>query len=131
MAVGRKRKVADAVRAAEKATGLQFCVYLGPLMGDDARHAAEAMFVERGLADRPGVLVLVAPKEHRVEIVTAESARKRVPDEACQAAIDLMVEDFRKRRFDRGIVNGIEYLSDVAGVGMAAEGSIDLPDILE
>lgn len=123
--------MSDAVRAAEKATGLQFCVYLGPLRGDDARAAAEAMFVERGLADRPGVLVLVAPKEHRVEVVTGPAARERLPDEACQAAIELMVEDFRRRRFDRGIVNGIEYLADVAGVGMAADGTIDLPDILE
>lgn len=123
--------MAEAVRAAEAATGLQFCVYLGPLTGDDAHAAAEAMFVEQGLADRPGVLVLVAPKEHRVEIVTSPAARQRVPDEACQAAIDRMVEDFRRRRFDRGIVNGIEYLAAVAGAGVAAEGAVDLPDVLD
>ncbi|HVF74893.1 MAG TPA: TPM domain-containing protein [Acidimicrobiales bacterium] len=131
VAVGRKAKVGEAVRAAEAATGIQFCVYLGPLRGDDAHAAAEAMFVERGLADRPGVLLLVAPKEHRVEIVTSPAAAERVPDEACRAAIDVMVEDFRRKRFDRGIVNGIEYLATVAGAGVAPEGAVDLPDVFE
>ena len=113
--------MARAVDKAEEATGLQFCVYLGPKVDPatlfDAAH--------------PAVLLLVEPKEHHVEIRTSPEARERVPDEACAAAIERMVEDFRRGRFDRGIVNGVEYLAGVAGGGMAAEGAVELPDVLD
>ena len=130
MAVGRKRRVAEAVRAAEASTGLQFCVYLGPVEGDP--HAfAETMFTRMELTDRPGVLLLVAPKEHYVEILTSPEARQRVPDEACEQAVARMVDDFRRKRIDRGIVHGVEYLAGVAGAGTAPHGTADFPDVLD
>lgn len=118
--VGRKRRVGKAVHEAEARTGLQFCVYLGP-----PRDPTE-LFEQA----QPAVLVMVVPEEQRVEIVTSPEARERVPDEACRAAIDHMLDDFRARRYDRGIVRGVEHLAAVAGGGTAAEGSEDLPDVL-
>lgn len=112
--------MARAVRAAEARTGLQFCVYLGP-----PRHPHE-LFAEA----QPAVLVMVVPEERRVEVVTAPAVRDRLPDEACEAAVGRMVEDFKAGRYDRGIVRGVEHLAEVAGEGTAEAGSEDLPDVL-
>jgi hypothetical protein len=119
--VGRKRRVARAVDAAEEATGLQFCVYLGP------RRDPNELLAEV----QPDVLVAVAPKEHYVEVVTAPGIQDRIPDQACEAAIERMVEDFRRKRYDRGIVRGVEHLAEVAGRGEAAPDAVERPDVLD
>ncbi|MBW3669349.1 MAG: TPM domain-containing protein [Actinobacteria bacterium] len=121
----------EAVKVAEATTGLQFCVYLGPVEGDDPHAFAESLFTRAGLTDRPGVLLLVAPKRHYVEIVTSPAARVRVPDEACEAAVARMIEDFKAGHIDRGIVHGLETLTEVAGAGTAPDGGADFPDILD
>lgn len=113
--------MARAVDAAEEHSGLQFCVYLGP-----QREPSE-LFAEA----HPEVLVMVVPEEHRVHIVTSPTARERVPDVACAAAVELMVDDFRRKRYDRGIVRGVEYLAEVAGAGRAAADAAELPDVLD
>lgn len=110
---------------------MQFCVYLGPVEGDDPRAFAEGMFTRAGLVERPGVLLLVAPTERSVEIVTSPEARQRVPDEQCEAAVARMVEDFKAGHIDRGIVHGIEYLAGVAGTGTAPAGGADFPNVLD
>ena len=126
------RVVTDAVAAAEERTGLQFCVYLGPTE-DDARAHAERMFVDAGLHSRPAVLLLVAPPERRVEIVTAEAARARVSDEACRHAITGMADHFRIGRFAAGIAVGLSQLADAAGPGTAEPGEPgeQMPDLIE
>ena len=55
------RRILRSVEDAERATGLQFCVYLGPT-GDDPRAHAEALFEKAGLHARPAVLFLVSPQ---------------------------------------------------------------------
>jgi uncharacterized membrane protein len=131
VAVGRKRRVDHAVKDAEAATGMQFCVYLGPVEGDDPHAFAEGMFARAGRVERPGVLLLVAPKEHYVEILTSPEARTRLPDETCEAAVARMVEDFKAGRIDKGIVHGLEFLAGAAGAGAAPEGSTDFPNVLD
>jgi uncharacterized membrane protein YgcG len=124
-------QVAAAVDAAEETTGLQFCVYLGPTE-DDARAHAERIFVDAGLHSRPAVLLLVAPPERRVEIVTAPEVRDRVSDQACQAAIEAMTVDFKAGDFAGGISTGIAHLAAVAGPGSAPDSDDgELPDIIE
>ena len=123
-------QVAAAVDAAEELTGLQFCVYLGPTE-DDARAHAERLFVDAGLHSRPAVLLLVAPPERRVEIVTAPDARQRISDQACQAAIEAMTVDFKAGDFAGGISTGIAHLAAIAGPGVAAADNTELPDIIE
>jgi uncharacterized membrane protein YgcG len=122
-------QVAAAVDAAEELTGLQFCVYLGPTE-DDARVHAERLFVDAGLHSRPAVLLLVAPPERRVEIVTAPDVRERISDQACQAAIEAMTVDFKVGDFASGISTGIAHLAAIAGPGTAPDDS-ELPDIIE
>ncbi len=123
----KRRKVDNAVRAAEQLTGLQFCVYLGPAESDPRQHA-ESLFVSAGLHERPAVLILVAPDHRKVEIVTAPEVKQRLPDDACARAIELMTPLFAERRYDQALVSGLKSLADHAGPGAAT--GIDLPNIV-
>jgi uncharacterized membrane protein YgcG len=129
--VGKKdrARIDDAVRAAERSTGLQFCVFLGPA-ADDTRAYAEAAFVEAGMTARPAVLVLVSPEQRRVEVVTAPDARERLTDEECAAAIEEMKPYFAREQFVDGLVVGINELAERTGRGRPPEGDTDLPNVL-
>ena len=122
-------RIDAAVREAEAKTGLQFCVFLGPA-ADDTRSYAEAAFARAGLAARPAVLVLVAPEQHRVEIVTAPDARARLTDDECAAALDLMKPYFAQDQFVDGLLVGINELAERTGPGRAPDDGTDLPNVL-
>lgn len=124
-----RRRIDDAVRGAETETGLQFCVFLGPA-AEDTRAYAEAAFVEAGLVTRPAVLVLVAPEQRRVEIVTAPEARERLTDDECAAALELMKPYFVREQFVDGLVLGINELAQRTGPGRPPEGEADFPNVL-
>jgi uncharacterized membrane protein YgcG len=129
--VSRKgRKLIDeAVQEAESITGLQFCVYLGPA-GDDSRATAESMFVQAGLNERPAVLLLVAPEERKVEIVTAPTAKERLTDDECAEALSEMTPYFARNEFVDGLVVGLHELAERTGPGKGEPGSKDLPNLL-
>lgn len=125
----QRRHIAAAVDAAEEVTGLQLAVWLGPAEGD-SRAAAEAMFVEAGLDQRPGVLLLVAPTARRVEIVTSPTIRDRVPDDAAAAAVRAMVARFKEGDLVGGIDAGLTTIVLAAGPGTPDDGQEELPDVL-
>jgi len=125
---GRKR-IDEAVREAEAHTGLQFCVYLGPT-AEDTRGHAEKMFVDAGMQERPAVLVLVAPDQHSVEIVTAPDARERLTDDECAAALSEMTPYFARNEFVDGIVVGLRELAERTGKGDGGPPGTDLPNVL-
>jgi uncharacterized membrane protein YgcG len=129
--VSRKgRKLIDeAVRDAEAVTGLQFCVYLGPVT-EDSREQAESMFVQAGLVERPAVLLLVAPDQHKVEIVTAPDARERLTDEECAQALQEMTPYFARNAFIDGLVVGLRELAERTGPGKTDPSGTDLPNVL-
>jgi uncharacterized membrane protein YgcG len=116
------------VEAAEKRSGLQICVYLGPTH-EDARAHAERMFTEAGLHTRPAVLVLVAPEVRRVEIVTAPESRERVTDDAAREAVELMTKRFTEGDLAGGLIAGVEHIAAAAGPGN--ESGEELPDLLQ
>jgi uncharacterized membrane protein YgcG len=127
----RDRKAIErAVDEAENTTGLQLCVYLGPAEGD-SRAAAENLFVRAGLHERPAVLVLVAPAERRVEVVTSPEARQRIPDDAAAKAVETMTSRFAAGELAGGIVGGVQQLAQLAGPGTAPVDQQELPDVLD
>jgi len=126
--VRQEKQVRRAVDAAEQQSGLQICVYLGPVEEDPRAHA-ERMFVEAGLHTRPAVLVLVAPQARRVEIVTAPEARARVGDESAREAVELMTKRFADGHLVRGLIAGVEHIAAAAGPGQ--ESGEELPDLLQ
>jgi len=124
----RRQRVEEAVDRAENVTGLQFCVYLGPSQ-DDPRVLAERLFATAAAEGQPAVLVVVAPTHRRVEILTAEWVRERIPDVACETAIAHMTPMLQAGAFDEALVAGIHHLAEVAGPGSAV--GAELPDLFD
>ena len=131
LSVRQRRRVERAVDEAENFTGLQICVYIGAVEGEqDSRAHAEALFVHQGLHARPAVLLLVAPPQRKVEVVTAPALRERIPDEAAGDAVTAMVERFKDGDLAGGLVAGVEQLASAAGPGTAGPDDEELPDVL-
>jgi uncharacterized membrane protein len=123
--------VHDAVHAAEAETGLQFCVYLGPAPGN-TRELAERLFAgAEAEGQQPAVLIAVGTTEHQVEILTADWARTRVPDAACEEAIERMRPALRERAYDDALVAALGHLAAVAGNGTPAAGGVEFPDLFD
>ena len=124
-------KLRAVVDAAEDETGLQLCVYLGPAGDEEPRALAARLFetaVERG---HPAALLLVAPDSRRVEILTAPWAASRLPDAACEAAIEGMRPLLKKNRLEDALIAGVQHLASVAGPGVTDAGTTELPDIID
>lgn len=127
---GQRRRVVRSVRHAERATGAQFCVYLGPT-SDDPRAHAHAMFEEAGLHTRPAILLLVSPEGRRVEVVTSAETQDRVSDLTCAEAVSEMTRFFGRSDLAGGIVAGIERLQAAAGPASGKPSAATFPDLFE
>lgn len=115
---------------AEQATGVQFCVYLGPT-GEDPRAHAETMFQQAGLQTRPAVLLLVSPEQHRVEILTSPEVQDRVTDQTCELAVAEMTTHFARSDVVGGLVAGLEQLQVAAGPAVGTPTANTFPDVIE
>jgi len=124
----QRRRVARAVDRAEEWTGLQFCVYLGPTE-TDPREKAYALLNDLGLAERPAVLLLVAPEERRLEIVTTPAAAERIDDRSANLAAMSMSASFGVGDVAGGIAEGVRLLAQAAGRGEPV--GVELPDLLD
>lgn len=61
-----------------------------------------------------GVLLVVAPNEHKTRIEVGKGLEKILPDELCAKIIhDDLIPQFRQGRFREGIVIGIDRLSAI------------------
>jgi uncharacterized membrane protein YgcG len=109
---------------------LQFAVYLGPTR-DDSREHAEAMFHSLGYHALPAVLLVVAPDQRRLEIVTSPAARARITDRHAALAAASMTASFAVGDIVGGVCLGLDMLARYAGP--APEGAAldaELPDVL-
>jgi hypothetical protein len=106
-------RVDEALRLADRSTGLTFSVYIGEL-AEPSRETAENLHAE--LAD-PAIAVLLAisPNQRLLEIVTGVDARRRVLDRDAKLAALSMAAAFSGGDLGGGIVAGLAQLSDHAG----------------
>jgi uncharacterized membrane protein YgcG len=124
------RRLERAVDRAEELTGLQFAVYLGPTR-DDSRQHAEAMFHSLGYHALPAVLLVVAPDQRRLEIVTSPAARTRISDRHAALAATSMTASFAVGDIVGGICLGLDMLARYAGPPREdAPLDAELPDVL-
>jgi uncharacterized membrane protein len=125
------RRIARAVDLAENETGLQFAVYIGPA-GEDSRAHAEAMFAELGFTSRPAVLLLIAPEQRRLEIVTSAAAKRRISDRNAALVATSMTASFAVGDIVGGICVGLAMLAEYAGPPPSGDQAdeIELPDVL-
>jgi uncharacterized membrane protein YgcG len=108
------RDIERVIASASSSTGLHFSVYVGEVDGD-IRDAAEAKHAELGADASDGVLILVAPNDRLLEIVTGESAARRLSDRACALAALSMTTAFAGGDLVGGIVTGVRMLADASG----------------
>jgi uncharacterized membrane protein YgcG len=105
--------IRQTVAAASAETGLRFFVYVGQVEGD-VREYAMRRHAALGSAAEFGVLILVEPEARLVEIVTGQTARRRVDDRAAGLASLAMATSFAGGDLTGGIVNGLRIMAQAA-----------------
>lgn len=103
----------EALRVADRSTGLTFSVYIGDL-DEPVRGHAEKLHAQLGDPDR-SVLVAVSPNQRVLEIITGSVARKRILDREAKLAALSMVAAFGGGDLAGGIISGLDQLATHAG----------------
>jgi hypothetical protein len=103
----------EAMRLADRATGLTFSVYVGDL-DEPIRGHAEKLLGQLATPAR-SVLVAVSPNQRALEIVTGADARRRIPDRAAKLAALSMAAAFGGGDLAGGLVSGLSQLVEQAG----------------
>jgi hypothetical protein len=106
-------RIDEALRAADRRTGLVFSVYVGDL-SDPVRECAEALHCELPVPD-DAVLIAVSPNQRALEIVTGGRVTRRLPDRVCALAALSMTAAFGGGDLTGGVVTGLRMLADQAG----------------
>lgn len=119
----QQERIARAVNAAEKASGLSFAVWVGAVDGSgsadgtpstDLRAHAQRLHAASGDAAPSTVLVAVDPAHRGLEIVTGALAHRVLDDRSCQLAALTMTSCFNGGDLVGGIVQGLALLADHA-----------------
>jgi uncharacterized membrane protein YgcG len=114
-----QQRIQHAIETCRRENGLDVSVLLGDLAIDDLgqfRSAAERLHAALG-AERAqtAVLVVVAPGQRRVEVVTGPRVRRRVPDRVCSLGVLSMTTAFGGGDLAGGIVDALRQFADAAG----------------
>jgi uncharacterized membrane protein YgcG len=100
---------------AESETGLRVAVHVGSLNGESPRRLAERWLADVAPSpDAEAVLLVVAPEERRVELVTTAATRTRLPDETCSLIVASMTSSFAVGDLVGGIVHGLRMIGERA-----------------
>jgi hypothetical protein len=105
--------IRHAVSTAHDETGLHFFVQVG-LVDGDVRAYALRRHAALGAVAEFGVFVLVEPEARRVEIVTGETAARRLDDRAAGLASLAMATSFAGGDITGGVVNGVRMMAQAA-----------------
>ncbi|ASW56315.1 DUF5130 family protein [Plantactinospora sp. KBS50] len=106
-------RIDEALRTADRATGLVFSIYVGAL-DEPIREHAERLHRQLADPDR-AVLIALSPNQRRLEVVTGSQARRRIPDRDAKLAALSMVAAFGGGDLTGGIVSGLDQLASRAG----------------
>jgi uncharacterized membrane protein YgcG len=114
----QQERIEAAITRVREENGLDLSVLVGDLELEDLsqfRAAAERLHAALGERSASAVLVVVAPGQRRVEIVTGPQVRRRVPDRVSALAVLSMTSAFRGGDLVGGIVDAIRQIGDSAG----------------
>lgn len=115
----QEREIGRACTIASTETGVHHTVYVGPVEGDVRDHA-ERLHAALGTGAANAVLVLVAPGDRQLEIVTGKESSRRISDRACALAALSMTTAFSGGNLVGGIVTGVRMLAESAGRAITA-----------
>ena len=128
LSVSQQERINHAVSVCRSENGLDVSVLLGDLhLADLSEFRAGAERLHAALGDRAhsAVLLVVAPGQRRVEIVTGPAARRRVPDRVAALAVLSMTTAFNGGDLAGGVIDGLRQIAQAAGKGPA----IAAPDL--
>ena len=114
----QQERIEATVKRAQVENGLDLSVLIGDIELDDLtrfRPAAEKLHAALGDRSPAAVLLVVAPGQRRVEVVTGPLVRRRVPDRVSALAVLSMTSTFRGGDLVGGIVDAIRQIADAAG----------------
>jgi uncharacterized membrane protein YgcG len=117
LSVSQQERIEHAVSLCRSQNGLDVSVLVGDLNldGGDFRAASEQLHAALGDRAHSAVLLVVAPGQRKVEIVTGPSARRRVPDRVAALAVLSMTSAFSGGDLAGGIIDGLRQLAEAAG----------------
>ena len=122
LSVSQQERIEHAVSQCRTKNGLDVSVVVGDLGINDLsgfRAAAETLHAALGERAHGAVLVVVAPGQRRVEVVTGPAARRRVPDRVAALAVLSMTSAFAGGDLAGGVVDGLRQLATAAGTAPA------------
>jgi uncharacterized membrane protein YgcG len=114
-----QQRIQDAIETCRRENGLDVSVLIGDLTVEDLgqfRSAAERLHAALGEERaQAAVLVVVAPGQRRVEVVTGPKVRRRVPDRVAALAVLSMTTAFSGGDLAGGVVDALRQFADSAG----------------
>lgn len=114
----QQERIEQAIEKVRADNVLDVSVLVGDLDLVDITHfraGAERLHAALGARSASSVLIVVAPGQRRVEVVTGASVRRRVPDRVCALAVLSMTTAFGGGDLGGGIVDGLRQIADSAG----------------
>ena len=129
LSVAQQERIEHAVVTCRQQNGLDISVFVGDLILDglDFHEGAERLHAALGGRAHGAVLLVVAPGQRKVEIVTGPAVRRRVPDRVAALAILSMTTAFSGGDLTGGIVDALRQLADAAGKRPAIEAPAETP----
>jgi Domain of unknown function (DUF5130) len=106
-------RIDEAMRTADRETGLTFSVYVGDL-AEPTREHAESMHGQL-TGPHDAILIAISPNQRVLEIVTGAHAGRRLSDQSCALAALSMTAAFGGGDLAGGIITGLRMLADQAG----------------
>ena len=116
----QQERIEQVVESGRKENGLDVSVLVGDLELDDLsqfRAACERLHAALGQRSSSAVLLVVAPGQRHVEIVTGPEVRRRVPDRVAALAVLSMTSAFRGGDLTAGVVDAVRQIAASAGRG--------------
>lgn len=115
----QQERVEHAVSTCRHDNGLDVSVLIGDLDLADLtgfRAGAERLHAALGkVRSTTAVLLVVAPGQRKVEVVTGPGVRRRVPDRVCALAVLSMTTAFNGGDLAGGVVDALRQIADSAG----------------
>ena len=114
----QQERIEQAIEKIQAENALDVSVLVGDLDLADItqfRAGAERLHAALGARSAASVLVVVAPGQRRVEVVTGAAVRRRVPDRVCALAVLSMTTAFGGGDLGGGIVDALRQMAESAG----------------
>ena len=104
-------KIKEAIRAAEKQTSGEIRVSITRFFWGKLRPVAEKAFTRLGMTNtkqRNGILFFLVPSRRRFVVLGDEGIHAKVGRDFWEHLAAMMSAEFRKGRFQEGLIKGIE-----------------------